>query len=202
MQPLFCCQVNRSTFKKPWSTFRSWSSVQKCFLTRSTSETLSVRRGICCRTILLLCLGWRRNALATAHFSLRGMKSLKMTRRLSVLTSIKFTLKNPAQTQQVHQTQNWNCKKCIKITMHCRMITAHIKKLGNQLWYLSQCLVSSSFFSDSVLLSEKWTMAKALLRHPSKVIKLFCNGCLFWLTMFHLLTLLEKIPGLYFSSWM
>jgi len=37
---------------------------RKYFPARSTRETLSVRRRMCCRTILLLCLGWCCSALS------------------------------------------------------------------------------------------------------------------------------------------
>jgi len=39
-------------------------------------------------------------------------------------------------------------------------------------------------------------MVKAFLHHPNKVAKLFCNRCLFW-HYFHVLVLLEKVPGRY-----
>jgi len=131
---------------------------RKYFPARSTSETSSVRRGMCCRTILLLTLGWCRSALAIAHLSLRGTGSLKMTMRLRVVTSTKFTLKN-LQTQQVHQTQTWICTKYWKkITICCRMISTYIKKLDNHTWYLSQSLVSLSFLVTLFpwLKSEQW----------------------------------------------
>jgi len=44
MWPLFCCQDFGSAYKKVWSTFRSWSSVQEYFPARSTSETFSQKR--------------------------------------------------------------------------------------------------------------------------------------------------------------
>ena len=58
IQPWVHCQDVRSALKKLGSTFRSWSSVKESFPTRRTSETLSVRKGICCGTILLLWFGW------------------------------------------------------------------------------------------------------------------------------------------------
>ena len=103
---LFCCQHFGSAFIKPWSTFRSGSSVQEYFPARSTSETSSVRRGMCGRTILLLCLGWCRSALAIAHFSLRGTESLKMTRRLSVVTTTKCDCQLYISTNQ--PATNWD----------------------------------------------------------------------------------------------
>jgi len=158
IQPLFFCQDIRSLLQKPWLHSRAEVVSRKYFPARSTSETSSVKRGMSCRTILLLCLGWCRRALAIAHFSLRGTESLKMTRRLSVATSTKFTLKN-LQTQQVHQTQTWICTKYWKkITVCCRLISTYIKKLDNHIWYLSQCLVSLSFLVTLFpwVKSEQW----------------------------------------------
>jgi len=58
-----------------------------------------------------------------------------------------FALRN----LQEHQTQTWNCTIYLKmITMHCRMITAYLKKIDKRIWYLSDHLVSLSFYSDSV----------------------------------------------------
>jgi len=52
----------------------------------------------------------------------------------------------PAQTWQVHQTQTCNCTKYLKqITMRCRIITTYLKKINNNLRYLSKRLVSLSF---------------------------------------------------------
>jgi len=147
---------------------------RKYFPARSTSETSSVRRGMCCRTILLLCLGWRRSALAIAHFSLRGTESLKMTRRLSIVRSTKFTLKN-LQTQQVHQTQTWICTKYWKkITICSRLISTYIKKLDNHIWYFSQCFVSLLSFCFTAQWSLLHTILEVLLKDCWKPYK----GCL------------------------
>jgi len=45
--------------------------------------------------------------------------------------------------------------------MPCRIIAVNLKKLDNNLWYMTECLVSLSFFSYSVL-------AKAFLRHSTQ----------------------------------
>ena len=49
---------------------------------------------------------------------------------------------------------------------------AYLKKLVNHFWYLSERLVSLSFFSDSVPHCEKRIMAKALLRYPKQSNKI------------------------------
>ena len=52
-------------------------------------------------------------------------------------------------------------------------------------------------------MSEKWTMAKALLHHPKQSYKIILQH-MFLLTdtwMFRLLILFEKIPGHHFRPW-
>jgi len=97
--------------------------------------------------------------------------------------STKFIMKI-LQTQQVHQTQTWICTKYWKkIKICCRLISTYVKKLYNHIWYLSQCLISLSFLVTLF----PWVKSEQWLRHscitPSKVIKLFCKRCLFWLNV-------------------
>ena len=77
----------------------------------------------------------------------------------------------------------------------CRFLSVNLVLV----WTLSLFVI----FSDSV---PSWVKSEQWLRHscitPSKAIKLFCNRCLFWQTLFHLLILLQKIPENYFRSGM
>ena len=155
---------------------------RKYFPERSTSETSSVRRGMCGRTILLLGLGWCRSALAIAHFSLRRTESLKMTRS-KCCDKYQIYTEKPADPAIAPNSDLGLHKILKKITICCRLISTYIKKLDNHIWYLSQCSVSLLFLVTLF----PWVKSEQWLRHscitPSQVLKLFCNRCLFWLNV-------------------
>ena len=104
---LFYCQDFGSALKKPWSTFRSWSTVQESFPTTSTSETLSVRREESVAENFIALLGVTHECLSHCRFSLRGTESLKNDKETKRSDKYQIYTEKPAQTQQVHQTQTY-----------------------------------------------------------------------------------------------
>ena len=64
------------------------------------------------------------------------------------------------------------------------------------------CVVHSGTFRCSAIF---WNIYfESRISHPIPewlVESKMCWSCSFWMTMFHLLILLDKIPGQYFSSW-
>ena len=105
---------------------------RKYFPTRSTSDT-SVRKGMCCRAILLLCLGWCSNALTIAQFSPRGTESLELQLRLGLACKFTFCV-------NYISTKPTALSSCVTVTLQEVVEWGFKFKDPSMVLYCSHCL--------------------------------------------------------------